>query len=127
MNKIAAGFAGKNIKCLSDFDVKHLTSFKVGGKVSGLIMVNDVAELMFAAAFLRKNKKQFAIVGKWTNMLVNDKGVKKYFISLKGDFEKARVKEGGGFYAGAGITVYNLLRFAVGNRLGGIEYMAGIR
>ncbi len=115
----------KGIECYEDYSVKHLTSFKIGGKAEGYAVARDMAELIYLVRVLKKYKKKIMVVGRWSNLLVNDGKINIIFISLKGDFEKVNIKEET-VYAGAGIKMHQLLEQLARFELSGLEFTAGI-
>jgi len=115
----------QGIECYENYNVKHMTSYKIGGIADGYVVVKDMAELIYVLRVLKKNRKKFMAVGRWSNLLVSDAKINMVFVSLKGDFEKVNITEDTA-YAGAGIKMHELLEQLARYELSGLEFTAGI-
>ncbi len=106
------------------------TSFKVGGKADLMAWVTDAAQLRYALGFAGKQNLPFWIIGRGTNLLVRDEGIKGIVVVLAGSFKKKSILEGEKEFkivqAGAGMTLANFASFALNNRLTGMECLCGI-
>jgi UDP-N-acetylmuramate dehydrogenase len=101
------------------------TSMRVGGPVSCLLRPLDLAGLQTAVQVLSQNHYPYFILGRGTNLLVENGGMRAVAISLEEGFSQVectddRVK------AGAGLRLSRLLRFCLQQSLSGLEFIAGI-
>jgi UDP-N-acetylmuramate dehydrogenase len=101
------------------------TTFRVGGNAEALCAVKDLAQLMQLLAFVRKESLPYLVVGKGSNILVRDGGLKGIALLLKGELEGVEEKEGT-IHAGGGLGLSELVRFSHKQGLAGLEFLAGI-
>ncbi|UCG11510.1 MAG: UDP-N-acetylmuramate dehydrogenase [Deltaproteobacteria bacterium] len=103
------------------------TSLRVGGPVSCLLSPHDVAGLRLAVQVLSRHNFPYFILGRGTNLVVGDSGVRAAAISLERGFSKLeRVGSSGSIMVGAGVRLSRLLRFCLQEELSGLEFVAGI-
>ncbi len=115
-----------NIPFYKNWDVKKHSNFKIGGKISALIEIYKLSQMIDAIRILRLFKKKYFIAGNLTNVLVRDGKLNIVFIKLKGDFEKILYNNRNLIFAGAGVSNEKLLEFMVEKSLGGLEFLSGI-
>lgn len=110
-----------------EFDVpmKTKTSFRVGGPADALAMPKDASELQSLIIYIREKGLPSFILGRGTNLLVLDGGIRGVVVDLKG-LNKLEVREGGSIYSGAGVPLPKLVYFAMDNSLTGLEFASGI-
>jgi UDP-N-acetylmuramate dehydrogenase len=110
-----------------EFDVpmRTKTSLRVGGPADVLAAPANAAELQRLLRYIREKGLPFFILGRGTNLLVMDGGIRGTVIDLKG-FNTLEVREGGVIYSGAGVPLPKLVYYAMENSLAGIEFAAGI-
>jgi len=101
------------------------TTFRVGGKAEALCAVKDFLQLKALLSFLTKESVPFLVVGKGSNLLVRDGGLKGIALLLKGELEGVEEKEGT-IHAGGGLGLSELVRFSHKKGLAGLEFLAGI-
>jgi UDP-N-acetylmuramate dehydrogenase len=101
------------------------TTFRVGGKAEALCAVKDLAQLKELLSFATTESLPYLVVGKGSNILVKDGGLKGLALLLKGTLEGVEVQEGT-IHAGGGLGVSELVRFSHKQRLAGLEFLAGI-
>lgn len=103
------------------------TSLRVGGPVSCLLRPLDLAGLQTAVQVLNQNHYPYFILGRGTNLLVQDAGTKAVAISLEEGFSQVEcIDPSGRVKAGAGLRLSRLLRFCLQQSLSGLEFIAGI-
>jgi len=103
--------------------LKDFTTFKIGGRVKYFFVAESNEDILKAVVAARKLKLPFFILGAGSNILVSDKGYKGLVIKVENqDFKITKSK----ITAGAGLSLGQLLNFAVGYGLSGIEWLAGI-
>ncbi len=104
---------------------KH-TTFKVGGKAELFITVKNTDELIDVLTYAKRQEIPFFILGKGSNLLVSDKGVKGAVILLDGEFSQIRMIDDTTIYAGSGASLMRVCKFALDNSLSGLEFAYGI-
>lgn len=106
----------------------RLTSFGVGGKAEALCSPGDLKDLKRLLAYLYREGVPWTVVGRGSNLLVGDGGVKGVVIVLRERLASIE-REGGdspALVAGGGLSVADLLSYCRRNGLAGLEFMAGI-
>ena len=112
-------------KVLFNVPMKRFTSMKVGGPVDGLFFPRNVGELKKVLLYARKKSIPVMILGKGTNLIVRDKGIRGWVINLTQGLKKIRV-EGDIVEAEAGVSLQRLVQFSVQKGLAGFEPFYGI-
>ena len=112
-------------RVLFNVPMKRFTSMKVGGPVDVLLFPRDVDELQKLACYARKKSIPVMILGKGTNMIVRDKGIRGWMITLTQGLTKIRA-EGEIVEAEAGASLQRLVQFCVQKGLAGFEPFYGI-
>jgi UDP-N-acetylmuramate dehydrogenase len=103
------------------------TSLRVGGPLSCLLRPLDLAGLQTAVQVLNQNHYPYFILGRGTNLLVQDAGIRSVAISLEQGFSQVEcIDPSGRVKAGAGLRLSRLLRFCLQQSLSGLEFIAGI-
>jgi len=113
----------------ADWDIMMAghTSLRVGGPVSCLLRPLDLAGLQTAVQVLNQNHYPYFILGRGTNLLVQDAGIRAVAISLAEGFSQVEcIDPSGRVTAGAGLRLSRLLRFCLQQSLSGLEFIAGI-
>jgi UDP-N-acetylmuramate dehydrogenase len=108
-----------------DCPMRPYTTFRAGGKAEALCAVEDLGQLKELLAFTRKESLPYLVVGKGSNILVRDGGLKGIAVLLKGELEGVEEKEGT-IHAGGGLGLSELVRFSQKQGLAGLEFLAGI-
>ena len=103
---------------------KH-THFGIGGEASAYIEVSTVNELAALARFHRKWKIPVAVIGRGSNLLVNDNGFKGIGVRLIGELAKLEVDEDV-VTVGAGLSLPRLSKVMSKSGLSGVEFALGI-
>ncbi|MBA3006924.1 MAG: UDP-N-acetylmuramate dehydrogenase [Proteobacteria bacterium] len=116
---------------LWDCPLSGYTSFAIGGPAAALITVEELAELQRLLVFFKKQKIQWRVIGRGTNLLVSDTGFDGVVLILgKGFTSIARrdgVENGGGvIQVGAACSLTRLVDWCVDQSLSGVEFTAGI-
>jgi len=113
-----------------DEPMRNHTSLKVGGNADVIVHPKDTKELGCILNFLRNQRVTYYILGKGTNLLVKDGGVRGVVIHLGQGFKGIdQMKEKGNnvfIMAGTGVLLNDLLAYSVKNGLSGLEFAAGI-
>lgn len=112
-------------KVLFDAPMRQFTSIQVGGPADSLLFPKDVDELKKVVRYARRKKIPFLILGRGTNLVVRDKGVRGWVISLTQGMKKIQM-DGGVVEAEAGLSLQRLVQFSIQKGLIGLEPFFGI-
>lgn len=115
-----------NCKVLINEPMKNHITMRVGGCADILIEVNDENALTEISAYCRSNSVPMYIIGKGSNVLVSDDGIKGVVIKLAGEFNFIEIIDETYIRCGAGVSVSRLANFALYNSLTGLEFAWGI-
>ena len=108
----------------SSFDIKKLTTIKVGGKVSKFVKPKSLSDLKL----LIKNKNKIkAIIGKGSNILPSDEDVDGLIIGMS-DFNKSNLSQmkDNIFTVSSGISAPKFSKFVANYGYSGAEFMTAI-
>jgi UDP-N-acetylmuramate dehydrogenase len=112
-------------RVLIDAPMRRHTSMRVGGPADSLIFPEDVNELRKVVLYAKRKSIPVFILGMGTNLIVGDKGIRGWVISLTRGFKTVR-SEGEVVEAEAGTTLQRLVRFSAQRGLTGLEPFWGI-
>jgi UDP-N-acetylmuramate dehydrogenase len=112
-------------KVLFDAPMGQFTSIKVGGPADTLFFPKDVDELRKVVRHARRRSIPYFILGKGTNLVVRDKGVRGWVISLNQGLKKVQM-DGEEIEAEAGLSLQRLVQFSIQKELTGLEPFFGI-
>jgi UDP-N-acetylmuramate dehydrogenase len=105
--------------------LKRYTSMKVGGPVDALLFPADADELRRLVHRAREKSIPVLILGKGTNLIVMDQGVRGWAISLTRGFRRIQ-RDGERVEAEAGVLLQRLVQFSAQRGLTGFEPFTGI-
>ena len=109
-----------------DVPLQRYTSFRTGGAAEIFVEPGNTSELKKVFQFCKDEQKKVFILGKGTNLLVNDNGVKGVVIHLGGvDFKEIEIN-GRQVLSGAGVGLPTLIRKTALSGLEGLEGLVGI-
>ena len=97
----------------------------MGGPADSLLFPKDVEELRKVVRYARRKKIPVLILGKGTNLIVRDKGVRGWVISLTRGMKKIQ-QEGEVVEAEAGLSLQRLVQSSIQKGLTGLEPFFGI-
>lgn len=107
------------IEVKESYDVKNLTSFKIGGRVDKLYFPKNQNEFIY----LLKTVHNPIILGNWSNVLISSKGIRGSVIStsklINIEVDGTRIN------AECGVKGPKLAQIALENKLTGFEFMSG--
>ena len=109
-----------------DASMSSYSTFRAGGKAEALCFVSDLPTLMQLISFLESEAIARMTVGKGSNLLVTDKGIKGAVIFLKGKLAEVNEESTNEVTVGGGLSVVRLLKYCVQHELAGMEFMSGI-
>jgi UDP-N-acetylmuramate dehydrogenase len=112
-------------RILFDAPMRHFTSMKVGGPADSLLFPTDVDELRKVIQYARKRNIPYFILGKGTNLVVRDKGIRGWVISLTQGMKKIQT-DGDVVEAEAGLSLARFVRYSIQKGLTGLEPFLGI-
>lgn len=113
-------------RLLQDEPLLSHTTFKIGGKVDCWVEPKDLIDLKNVLIFAKRNKINVLVVGKGSNLLVKDKGIKGIVISLEQPFFRKVNIANHNLRIGAGLNLAGLVKIAQKNGLSGVEFLTGI-
>lgn len=112
-------------RVLFNAPMRQFTSIKVGGPADILFFPKDVGELRKVVRYTRRWNIPLLILGKGTNLVVRDKGVRGWVVSLTQGMKKVQM-EGNVVEAEAGLSLQRLVQFSIQKGLMGLEPFFGI-
>lgn len=101
------------------------TSMKVGGPADYFLEPKDQSDLVAVVRFLQQNNFPFMTIGRGSNMIVHDDGIRGAVINLESGLSHVAL-DGDLVVAEAGARLTKLVDFCIQNGLGGLEWAAGI-
>lgn len=107
------------VEVKENYDIKNLTSFKIGGRAEKLYFPKSQQELVF----LLKTLNNPIILGNWSNVLISSNGIKGNVISTS-KLNKIEIN-GQNIIAECGVKGPALSKFATEHELSGFEFMSG--
>ncbi|MDX2050291.1 MAG: UDP-N-acetylmuramate dehydrogenase [Rickettsiaceae bacterium] len=107
-----------------NYDLKHLTWFKTGGKAEVFFRPYNLSDLQFFLKNLDSNVP-VNIIGNCSNIIIRDGGVDGIVIKLGKNFANI-TKTGDIITAGAASLNSSITSFAIINNAGGLEFLSGI-
>ncbi len=110
---------------LYDEPMARHTSYRIGGTVDVFIAPADVPDLSAAVAALRDRGIRPFILGRGTNLLVRDGGIRGCVVSME-EMTEIKLVEPGVVTAQAGAALMEVVNRCVGWSLAGLEKLAGI-
>jgi UDP-N-acetylmuramate dehydrogenase len=110
---------------LIDEPMANHTTWKIGGPADLMIIPKDKEALARTVRILHSHRIPWVIVGKGSNMLVTDKGIRGAAIKLGDAFESVRF-ENNLIYAGGAFGLIKLSVLAGKEGLTGLEFAGGI-
>jgi len=112
-------------KVLFDAPMRQFTSMKVGGSADSLFFPRNVDELKKVVRYARRKKIPLLVLGKGTNLVVRDKGVRGWVVNLTQRMKKIQM-DGEVVEAEAGLPLQRLVQFSIQKALTGLEPFSGI-
>lgn len=119
-------YNNKNLTYIDfDKDLKTFTTFGIGGPADVLARPTSIDELQKLLKFNHENKIKTFVMGKGSNLLVSDKGIRGCVIILADNFDEVTI-EGDYLTALAGTSLTNASLAAIKAGLAGMEEISGI-
>lgn len=108
-----------------DKDLKTYTTFGIGGPADVLVRPTSIEELEELLKFNHENNVKTFVMGKGSNLLVSDKGIRGCVIVLADNFDTISI-EGNYLTALSGTSLTNASLAAIDKGLAGMEEISGI-
>lgn len=108
-----------------DEPLKRHTTFRIGGPADFLVEVADRHELSEVLALADREQLPVNILGRGSNLLVSDDGVRGFVLVLGGEFDRYEV-DGTRVSAGGGYDLPKLANRIAKLGLGGLEFACAI-
>ena len=105
--------------------IKEYTTFKIGGPADIIFEPADTTELQEAVHFIRAQGIPLTILGRGSNMLVSDNGIRGIVIVIAENMSAIHV-DGNTLIAQAGAKMYDVSCAAAESGLSGLEFSVGI-
>lgn len=112
-------------RILFNVPMRQFTSIKVGGPADSLFFPKNVNELRKVIRYANRKNIPTLILGKGTNLVVKDKGVRGWVVSLTQGMKKVQMN-GDAVEAEAGLSLQRLIQFSIEKGLTGLEPFFGI-
>ena len=114
-----------NCEFITEAMLKDYTSFKIGGKADIMVFPDTVEKLSKILSFSNSNNIPVFILGKGSNLLVNDDGINGVVVNTC-KLDEIELIDETTVRCGCGISLSRLCRFALDNSLSGLEFAFGI-
>lgn len=125
--KLDQAAAALGCPCLKDEPMARHTTFRIGGPADRFLTLRDEKELSEILAVLRDEEIPGMLLGRGSNLLVSDKGIRGAVLALDGKFKEISLLEDSRtLRAGAAASLSSLCAAARENRLSGLEFAWGI-
>jgi len=112
----------KEIELKYNVDLRKYTSIKIGGKAQHFFLTSTRDDLH---RVIKDIGPSFYVLGKGSNLLIQDRLIKKPIIKLGHDFNY--IKKNGNFIEiGASTPLPFLIKYCIANNLAGLENLVGI-
>ncbi len=110
-----------------DSPMTGYTTFQVGGAAEAFYRATDLMGLLKLVAYLINEDIPYLVIGRGSNLLVKDAGIRGVVIHLSGSMAGIEYeRRQGTVMAGAGLSIQELLSECRDRGLGGLEFLAGI-
>jgi UDP-N-acetylmuramate dehydrogenase len=117
-------------KILCNVPLSRYTSLRVGGPAETMMYPLNIMELQKVINFSRTHQVPYFILGRGTNLLIKDGGVRGIVIKLSRSFKKIKVVETlrthTRLLVESGVSLRRLLNFSAEKGLSGLEFLSGI-
>ncbi|MBQ2904391.1 MAG: UDP-N-acetylmuramate dehydrogenase [Clostridia bacterium] len=109
----------------TDAMMRDYTSFKIGGKADLMIFPDSAEKLSKIVLLVNEDKIPVFVLGKGSNLLVNDKGINAVVINTC-RMDEIELVDDTTIRCQSGVSLSRLCRFALDNSLTGLEFAFGI-
>ena len=105
--------------------LKDYTSFKIGGKADLMVFPENETMISELLRFADENSVSVFILGKGSNLLVSDDGIRGIVINTC-KLDEIKLIDDTTIYCQSGASLLKVCRFALENSLSGLEFAFGI-
>ncbi len=112
-------------KVIGEFLLSKVTSFGVGGPADIFVLPEDEEDVLEIIEFSRERKLPLTFIGRGTNLLIRDGGVKGIVVSLKDGLNHIEMTKEC-VNVGAGVPLPYLAKFLMDRGISGFEFAWGI-
>lgn len=105
--------------------MSRYTSFRIGGPADYYLEPAGASDVAVIVPFLRKENIPFIIIGKGSNMLVSDKGIRGAVLNFEHGLNGMRT-ENDLVFVESGVTIARFVDFCVQRGFQGVEMLPGI-
>lgn len=105
--------------------LEKFTSFRIGGPADYLFEPADREDVVALVQYFHRSSIPFVIIGKGSNLLVSDEGVRRPVINLEAGLGQISA-ESDAIRAGAGVRLTKFVDFCIQHDRRGVEMLAGI-
>ncbi|MDO7905403.1 UDP-N-acetylmuramate dehydrogenase [Paenibacillus sp. JX-17] len=106
--------------------LSRYTTWKIGGPADAVVIPDTREQLMSLMTFIREHRLPWMQIGRGSNMLVSDKGIRGIVIKLGDGFDQTAFQEDGTVTAGGAVSLVKLSVLAGKQALSGLEFAGGI-
>ncbi|NIQ38591.1 MAG: UDP-N-acetylmuramate dehydrogenase [Proteobacteria bacterium] len=110
---------------LFDAPMSRYTSLQIGGPADAIVFPRHVSDLENLMTTVRKREIPYMVMGKGTNLLVRDRGIRKLVINLSAGFRKISFA-GERIHVEAGFLLNDMIGVATKRGLWGLSSLYGI-
>src|SRR3989344_2426180 len=110
-------------KVKKNISLKKYSNYKIGGPARYFFEARTPEDIKNAIEWAKTNRQKYFILAGGTNILISDEGFKGLVIKI--NIKDLKIK-GNRIYAGAGVLMKDLLKFAEKNKLSGLEWAGGL-
>lgn len=115
----------RNIVFCKNAVLSKYTSFEIGGKCDYLVKPHSCGSLRDVLLYCRENDIRYYILGRGSNVLISDNGLRGVVIVLSAEFSQI-IENEDGIYCEAGTSLAKLCSYAKENEFTGLEFAYGI-
>lgn len=108
-----------------DAPLRGLTTLRIGGPAECLVDLEGEADLLALFEIVEKAGAPYLVIGKGSNILISDEGVRGVVIRLGKSFQHV-TRQGGRVSAGSGCVNARFVGICRGWRLGGMEFLIAV-
>ena len=112
-----------------NYNLAKFSSFRIGGNADVFVSPKDKCDVLSAVQFFEKVKLPYLVLGRGSNVLISDKGIRGAVISLRENLERVELKEEQRealVYVEAGADLPALAAQMLKKGYGGLENLSGI-
>lgn len=114
-------------RVLFDEPLARWTSFQIGGPADAIVVVENEEQLAGVRRWTKEQGISLTMLGKGTNVLISDQGLRGVVVHLAGEFTRIQVqKDRREMRVGGGVLLDQVAEVAERSGFAGLEFLAGI-